>query len=183
MLKPYGKKSPQLGRGVFVAPNATVIGDVGLGDHSSVWFNTVVRGDVNYVRIGSYTNVQDSSVLHVTTEKFPLIIGDRVTIGHGCILHGCRIDRRCLIGMGAIVLDGAVIGEGSVVASGSVVLQGTVIPPRTLVAGVPAIKKKDVDAKVIEEIESSAVEYAELASRYLKKSARSQRTHRSQRTP
>lgn len=166
-MKPYGKKSPQLGRGVFVAPNATVIGEVVVGDRSSVWFNAVVRADVNYVRIGSLTNVQDSCVLHVTTKKFPLIIGDQVTIGHGCILHGCRIGNKCLIGMGAVVLDGAVIGEGSVVASGSIVLQGAVIPPRTLVAGVPAASKKEVGPEVLDEIERSALEYAELASSYL----------------
>lgn len=167
MLKSHGQKSPRADRGVFVASTATVIGDVSIGDHSSVWFNAVVRADVNYVRIGSYTNVQDSCVLHVTTGAFPLLIGDNVTIGHGCILHGCRIGHKCLIGMGAVVLDGAEIGDGSVVASGSVVLEGTKIPPRTLVAGVPAVKKKEVEAKALEEIERSAIEYAELASQYL----------------
>lgn len=171
MLKPYGKKLPQLGRNVFVASNATVIGDVSIGDFSSVWFNVVVRADVNYARIGSYSNVQDSCVLHVTTRKFPLLIGDKVTIGHGCILHGCRIGDKCLIGMGAMILDGAEIGEGSVVASGAVVLQGTRVPPRTLVAGIPAVKKKEVEEKTLEEIERSAIEYSQLASSYLEESS------------
>jgi len=167
LLKPYGQKSPQLGRGVFVASNATVIGEVSIGDFSSVWFNAVVRADVNYVRIGRYSNIQDSCVLHVTTEKSPVLIGDKVTVGHGCVLHGCRIGDRCLIGMGAVILDGAEIGEGCVVASGAVVLQGTRIPPRTLVAGIPAAKKKEVEEEVLREIERSAIEYAELASGYL----------------
>lgn len=171
MLKPFGQKSPRLGRGVFIAPTATIIGDVSIGDSSSVWFNTVVRADVNFVTIGSYSNVQDSCVIHVTTDKFPCQIGDRVTVGHGCILHGCKIRDECLIGMGAVILDGAEIGEGSVVASGSVVLQGTRIPPRTLVAGIPATKKKEIDEKTLEEIERSAIDYAELASDYLKQSS------------
>jgi carbonic anhydrase/acetyltransferase-like protein (isoleucine patch superfamily) len=167
LLKPYDQKSPQLGRGVFVAPNATLIGEVSIGDFSSVWFNAVVRADVNHVRIGRYSNIQDSCVLHVTTGEFPLVIGDKVTVGHGCILHGCRIGDMCLIGMGAVILDGAEIGESCVVASGSVVLQGTRVPPRTLVAGIPAAKKKEVDDKTLEEIERSAIEYAKLASDYL----------------
>jgi carbonic anhydrase/acetyltransferase-like protein (isoleucine patch superfamily) len=167
LLKPCGQKSPQLGRGVFVASNATVIGEVSIGDFSSVWFNAVVRADVNYVRIGRYSNIQDSCVLHVTAEKFPVLIGDNVTVGHGCVLHGCRIGDRCLIGMGAVILDGVEIGEGCVVASGAVVLQGTRIPARTLVAGIPAAKKKEVEEGVLQEIERSAIEYAKLASDYL----------------
>ena len=170
MLEPFGQKSPRLGRGVFVAPTATIIGDVSIGDSSSVWFSTIVRADVNFVTIGNDSNVQDSCVIHVTTDRFPVVIGDRVTVGHGCILHGCKIGNECLIGMGAVILDGAEIGEGYVVASGSVVLQGARIPPRTLVAGIPAVKKKEIDDKTLEGIVQSAAEYVELASEYLKKS-------------
>ena len=167
MLKPFGQKSPRFGRGVFVAPTAAIIGDVSIGDFSSVWFNAIIRGDVNFVTIGSNSNVQDASVIHVNTGKFPTVIGDRVTVGHGCIIHGCTIQDECLIGMGAVILDGAEIGEGSVVASGSVVLQGARIPPRTLVAGVPAVKKKEIDERTLEEIVRSAMDYVELANEYL----------------
>ncbi|KPJ59463.1 MAG: hypothetical protein AMJ46_11145 [Latescibacteria bacterium DG_63] len=168
MLGSYRGKTPQLGKDVFVAPNATIIGDVSIGDFSSVWFNAVVRGDDHYIRIGKYTNVQDSCVLHVTVDKFPLNIGDGVTIGHGCILHGSKLGDNCLVGMGAVLLDGAEIGEGCIIASGSVVLQGSRIQPGTLVAGIPAVRKKEVSKTALEEIRQSAVEYAELASRYLR---------------
>lgn len=166
MIVPYRDKTPRMGKDVFVAPGAAVIGDVTVGDSSSIWFNAVVRGDVNFVRIGDFTNVQDSCVLHVTTREFPLYIGNSVTIGHGCILHGCKIGNRCLIGMGAVILDGAEVGEGSLIASGSVVLQDAKIPPRTLVAGIPAVKKRDVDTDTLQMIERSAAEYVELARKY-----------------
>ncbi|UCF79375.1 MAG: gamma carbonic anhydrase family protein [Candidatus Eiseniibacteriota bacterium] len=166
MIGSYKGKTPRLGKGVFVAPNATVIGDVSIGDFSSIWFGAVVRGDDHFVRIGQYTNVQDGCVLHVTVDRFPLVIGDGVTIGHGCILHGSRLGNNCLIGMGAVIMDGAEIGEGCIVASGSVVLQGTRIEPGTLVAGIPAVKKKEVGEGALAEIRKSAAEYAELASWY-----------------
>jgi carbonic anhydrase/acetyltransferase-like protein (isoleucine patch superfamily) len=159
---------PRFGKDVFVAPNATVIGDVTIGDFSSVWFNAVLRGDDHYIRIGEHTNVQDSCVLHGTADRFPLNIGDGVTIGHGCVLHGCTLGDNCLVGMGAVVLDGAEIGEGCLIASGSVVLQGSRIEPGTLVAGIPAVKKKDVGKAVLEEIRQSAAEYTKLASWYRK---------------
>jgi len=167
MIVPYKGRTPRMGTGVFVAPGATVIGDVWIGDSSSVWFNAVIRGDVNFVRIGDSTNVQDSCVLHVATRDFPLYIGNGVTVGHGCVLHGCKIGNRCLIGMGAVILDGAEIGEGALIASGSVVLQGTSVPPRTLVAGIPAVRKRDVDADTLRMIEQSAADYVALAGDYL----------------
>jgi carbonic anhydrase/acetyltransferase-like protein (isoleucine patch superfamily) len=166
MLGPFKGKAPQFGKGVFIAPNATVIGDVRIGDFSSVWFNAVVRGDDHYIKIGQKTNVQDGCVLHGTADRFPLNIGDGVTVGHGCILHGCTIGDSCLIGMGAILLDGAEVGEGCIVASGSVVLEGSRIEPGTLVAGIPAVKKKEVGKAALEEIRHSAAEYAELAAWY-----------------
>jgi len=167
MIVPYKGTKPRMGTGVFVAPGATVIGDVWIGDFSSVWFNTVIRGDVNFVRIGDSTNVQDSCVLHVATRDFPLYVGNGVTVGHGCVLHGCKIGNRCLVGMGAVILDGVEVGEGSLIASGSVVLQGARIPPRTLVAGIPAAKKRDVDADTLLMIERSAEDYVALAKEYL----------------
>ncbi len=167
MIATYKGKTPRIGTGAFVAPTATVIGDVTIGDHSSVWHNVVIRGDVNFVRIGDSTNIQDSCVLHVAAQDFPLYIGNEVTVGHGCVLHGCKIGNRCLIGMGAVVLDGAEIGEGSLVASGSVVLQGARISPGTLVAGIPASRKRDVDADTLKMIEQSAADYVTLAKDYM----------------
>ena len=130
--------SPRVGRDVYIAPNATVLGDVELGDESSVWFGVVLRGDVFPIRLGARTNVQDNTVVHVTGGRAATIIGDDVTIGHLALLHGCRIGNRTLIGMGSIVLDNAVVGEECIVASGSLVAPNTQIPPRSLVMGRPA---------------------------------------------
>ena len=129
---------PTLGRDVFIAPNATVIGDVHLGAQSSVWFGTTIRGDVFPIRFGARTNVQDGSVVHVTGGKASTTVGDDVTIGHMALLHGCTVGSRCLIGMGSIVLDGAVIEDDCVVAAGSLVAPGARIPARSLVMGRPA---------------------------------------------
>jgi carbonic anhydrase/acetyltransferase-like protein (isoleucine patch superfamily) len=136
----YEHKSvrPTLGRDVFVAPNATVIGDVHLGDESSVWFGAVIRGDVFPIRFGARTNVQDGSVVHVTGGKAATAVGDDVTIGHMVLLHGCTIGSRCLVGMGSIVLDGAEIGDDCMIAAGSLVAPRTKVPPRSLVMGRPA---------------------------------------------
>ena len=122
MIYTYKNATPKLSKSVFVAPNAAVIGDVEIGEDSSVWFNSVIRGDVHQIRIGERTNIQDCSVLHVIYQKWALEIGDNVTVGHGAILHGCTISSNCLIGMGARVLDGARVGEFSLVAAGSLVL-------------------------------------------------------------
>jgi len=120
---PYQSMLPEIDDSVFIASGVKIIGNVRIGKNSSVWYNTVLRGDVNFIRIGELTNVQDCSMLHVTSETYPLIIGDKVTIGHSVTLHGCTVNNLCLIGMGAVVLDGAVVSEGSVVAAGAVVLQ------------------------------------------------------------
>lgn len=164
---PYREIYPKLGEEVFVAPGAWVIGDVVIGDRSSIWFNTVVRGDVHYIRIGSETNVQDNSILHVTEGRFPLEIGNRVTIGHRAIVHGCVVEDDCLIGMGAIILDGARIGRGSLVAAGSLVAPGTDIPPDSLVMGVPATMKKTVGEAERDLIRSSKEHYLQLSIDYL----------------
>ena len=164
---PYKNIYPDLGEQVFIAPGAWVIGDVVIGDRSSIWFNTVVRGDVHYIRIGSETNVQDNSILHVTGDKFPLEIGSRVTIGHRAIVHGCIIEDECLIGMGAIVLDGARIGRGSLIAAGSVVAPGTDIPPDSLVMGIPAAMKKNVGEAERVLISNSKEHYLQLSADYM----------------
>lgn len=128
--------APSVDQTAFVAPGVTLVGRVSLGRESSIWFNCVVRGDINSITIGNQTNIQDASLLHVT-HKHPLVIRDRVTVGHGAILHGCEVQSDCLIAMGAIVLDGAVIGEGSLVGAGSLVPPGMQIPPGSLVMGLP----------------------------------------------
>ena len=167
MIYTYKNANPKLPKSVFVAPNAAVIGDVEIGEDSSVWFNSVIRGDVHQIRIGERTNIQDGSVLHVTYQKWALEIGDNVTVGHGAILHGCTISSNCLIGMGARVLDGARVGEFSLVAAGSLVLQGDKVPSNSLVAGVPAIVKRTVTAAEVEQIKVSAERYVKYKDSYL----------------
>jgi carbonic anhydrase/acetyltransferase-like protein (isoleucine patch superfamily) len=138
MLKKYKGIGPRIHDTAYIVESADIVGDVEIGEDSSVWFGAVVRGDVHYVRIGARTNVQDNSVLHVTKDVFPLVIGSDVTIGHNVTLHGCVVKDRCLIGMGAIILDDAEIGEDSIVAAGALVTEGTKVPPGSLVMGMPA---------------------------------------------
>lgn len=168
MIMKYLGKQPKLGKEVFIAEGAKVIGDVTLGDHASVWFNAVVRGDVHYIKIGAYTNVQDNSVLHVTTSIAPLNIGKNVTVGHNVILHGCTIEDNCMIGSGAIIWDGAVIKEGSMVGAGAVVLAGFEAPPRSLILGTPAKFKKEIPEEQSNKIIELAVNYSQYAQNYLK---------------
>jgi carbonic anhydrase/acetyltransferase-like protein (isoleucine patch superfamily) len=142
IVEPYKGKKPELAPDVFVAQGAVIIGDVTIGAGSSIWYNTVVRGDVGSVTIGKNTNIQDLCLLHMNTGMSDVIVGDGVTVGHRVVLHGCTIEDRCLIGMGSVILDNAVVGAGSVVASGAVVTERTVVPPNSLVAGMPAKVKK-----------------------------------------
>ena len=137
-------KYPQFGAGTFVAPDATVIGEVTMGVDCSIWFGVKMRGDVNYIQIGDRTNIQDGTICHVTLNQWPLILGNDVTVGHGAILHGCIIHDEVLIGMGAKVLDGAEIGKGAIIAAGALVLEGMNVPEYTLVAGVPGKVKRDL---------------------------------------
>ncbi len=160
------RQEPETGKGVYVAPSATMLGRIEIGDFSSIWPNVSARGDVNWIKIGKRTNIQDNSVLHVTYDKHPLAIGDDVTVGHGCILHGCTIKDRCLIGMGSVVLDGAAIGPDAMVGAGSVVKQGEVVPSGTLYLGVPARFKRDLSDDEIAVILESAKEYAAFAAEY-----------------
>ena len=160
-LFPYLNTFPKLGKNVFLASGVKVIGDVEIGDDSSIWYNSVVRGDVHYIKIGKGTNIQDLSMLHVTNGKFPLNIGDNVTIGHSVTLHGCTLMNLCLIGMGAIVLDGATIDENSMVAAGAVVRQDFIVPSGKLVAGVPAKIIRELTQDEINEFKKSAERYKE----------------------
>jgi carbonic anhydrase/acetyltransferase-like protein (isoleucine patch superfamily) len=155
----YQERIPNLHPSVFVAEGAKIIGDVEIEENSSIWFNTVVRGDVHRIRIGSHTNVQDNSVLHVTSKTAPLLIGSNVTIGHSVVLHGCTIEENCLIGMGSVVLDGAYIHRNSIVAAGSLVLEGFDIPEGLLVAGVPAKVKRPLTNEEKRAIQQSADNY------------------------
>lgn len=167
MILPYKNITPKLARGVFVAPNATIIGDVEIGEACSIWFNTVIRGDVNCIRIGRKTNIQDLCMCHVTLDKWPLYIGEGVTLGHGAIVHGCVIGDYCLIGMGATVLDGARIGPQTIVAAGALVREGFVAPEHTLVAGVPAEVKRELRQSEIENLFASAERYMRYKDEYL----------------
>lgn len=144
--------TPQIGKDCFLAENATIIGDIIMGDGCSVWFNAVLRGDVNSIRIGNHVNIQDGSVLHTLYQKSVVEIGDYVSIGHNVVVHGAKIDNYALIGMGATLLDHAEVGEGAIVAAGSVVLSNTKIPPYTLWAGVPAKFVKNVEPEQTNEI-------------------------------
>ena len=140
---------PVIGDDCFIAPNATIVGDVIMGSQCSVWFNAVIRGDVNSIRMGNKVNVQDGAVIHCTFEKTKAIIGNNVSIGHNAIVHGCVIDDNVLIGMGSIVMDNAKIGSNSIIAAGAVVLENTVVEPGSIYAGVPAKKVKDISKDLI----------------------------------
>lgn len=150
---------PQFGENCWLAENATVVGDVIMGEHCTVWFNAVVRGDVNVIRIGDYSNVQDGAVIHCTYQKNGTYIGNYVSIAHNAIVHGCVIEDHVLIGMGSIVMDGAVIGEGSIVAAGAIVTQNTIVPPGTIYAGNPAKYLKDVSPELNAAIDRTANNY------------------------
>lgn len=141
--------TPQFGENCFIAPNATVVGDVIIGNDCSIWFNAVVRGDVNSIRIGNKVNIQDGAVIHCTYEKTTVHLGNNVSVGHNAIVHGCKVSDNVLIGMGAIVMDNCEIGSNSIVAAGAVVTEGTVVPPGCIFAGVPAKKVKDVSQELI----------------------------------
>jgi len=166
-LLPHHGAVPRVHPSAFVAPGAHVIGEVDLGMASSVWFNVVLRGDINRIAVGERTNIQDGSVVHVT-HALPALIGSDVTVGHMAMIHGCKVEDACLIGMNAILLDGARVGPGSLVAAGSVVREGFVVPPGMLAAGVPARLVRELSAAEREEILRSAVQYVEYARSFQK---------------
>lgn len=149
MIRPFQGKHPQIHETAFIEESAQIIGDVVIGEQSSVWFNAVVRGDCYYIRIGDRTNVQDGTVIHVHNGRHATILEDEVTVGHNATLHGCHVERGCLIGMGSIVMDEVRVGEYSLVAAGALLSPGTIIPPRSLVMGVPArVKRALTDEEV-----------------------------------
>jgi gamma-carbonic anhydrase len=168
MIRGYKDKFPSIEAGVYVDESAQIIGDVVIGANSSVWFNSVVRGDVYYIRIGECSNIQDLCCVHVTRDRNPTIIGDYVTVGHGAILHGCSIESHCLIGMGAIVMDRAKVGQGTIVGAGSLVAQGLQVPPRSLVMGSPARIIRELSAEEVTSIDQYAKNYLMYKENYLK---------------
>jgi carbonic anhydrase/acetyltransferase-like protein (isoleucine patch superfamily) len=152
--------SPQIPADCFVAPNATIVGDVIMGTECSIWFNAVIRGDVNSIRLGNKVNVQDGACIHCTYQKTKAIIGNNVSIGHNAIVHGCTVEENVLIGMGAIVMDNVHIGKNSIIAAGAVVLEGTKVPEGSIFAGVPAKKVKDISPELLSgEVERIANNY------------------------
>ncbi|MBU0561034.1 MAG: gamma carbonic anhydrase family protein [Bacteroidetes bacterium] len=158
-LFPYLDFFPKIDKTVFLASGVKIIGDVEIGEFSSVWYNSVIRGDVHYIKIGSYTNIQDCSMLHVTNGKYPLNIGSKVTIGHSVTLHGCTLHDLSLIGMGAVLLDGSIVESNAMVAAGTVVKQNFIVPAGTLVAGVPGKIIRDLSDEEILEFDISAIRY------------------------
>ena len=172
MIRSFQGIKPTIPKSCFIEETAVVLGDVVIGEESSLWFHAVVRGDVHYIRIGSRTNIQDLCMLHVTHDTYPLIIGDDVTVGHHVVLHGCTVKDRVLIGMGAIIMDGAVIGEDSVVGAGALVIEGTVVPPKSLILGSPAKVKRPVTEQELAWIRESAQNYMKYARQYMTDPAR-----------
>lgn len=165
VILPVNGVSPQLGRDCFVAPNATLVGQITAGDQCSFWFGAVVRGDVNTITMGNRVNVQDNATIHATYQKHATTIGNDVSIGHNAIVHGCTLHDRVLVGMGAIVMDGCVVESNSIIAAGAVLLEGTYVPAGSIYAGVPAKKVKDISQELISgEIERIAGNYLKYSS-------------------
>jgi len=174
MIIPYAKITPKIEKNVFVAPSADVIGDVKIGENSSIWFGAVIRGDVNSIHIGKNTSIQDLSMVHVThytkedrSDGHSTYIGDNVTVGHRVMLHGCVIGNACLIGMSATILDGAIIGQESLVGAGSLVTQNKIFPPRSLIMGSPAKVIRELSDKEVESLYLSANNYVKFKDSYL----------------
>lgn len=167
MIRTYQGVRPTIAESAFIEETAAVIGDVVIGEESSVWFNTVIRGDVHCIRIGNRTNIQDLCVIHVSHDTYSTVLGDDVTVGHRVVLHGCTIKDRVLIGMGAIIMDGAVIGEDCVVGAGALVTEQTVVPPKSLILGAPAKVKRAVTDEELAWIKESAQNYVGYAKQYL----------------
>ena len=167
IIKELNEHMPQFGKDCYLAENSVVVGDVVMGDQCSVWFNAVIRGDVNYIRMGSKVNIQDGAVVHCTYEKYPTNIGNNVSVGHNAIVHGCTIHDNVLVGMGAIVMDNCVVESNTIIAAGAVVTQGTHVESGTIYAGVPAKKVKDIGQELISgQIERIAENYIKYSGWY-----------------
>jgi carbonic anhydrase/acetyltransferase-like protein (isoleucine patch superfamily) len=159
MILPHHGRWPEIHETAFVAPSADVVGEVTLGEHSSLWFQVVVRGDVNWIKIGNRTNIQDHSCLHVTRKKSPLEIGNEVTVGHRVMLHGCKLGNRILVGMGAILMDDVVVEDDCIIGAGSLLTQGTYVPKNSLVLGSPAKVVRSLNEKELAFLKISAENY------------------------
>ena len=169
MTRSFLNKQPVVHETAFVADDAIVIGDVEIGEESSIWFGSILRGDVNFIRIGARTNIQDGTIIHVDSHDHPTILEDNITVGHRVMLHGCYVESGCLIGIGAILLDGVRIGRDSLVAAGSLVTPGTVIPPRSLVMGAPARVKRTLTDEELSGLTASWQNYVKLSREYLRR--------------
>ncbi len=170
MIKRFQDKTPKIHERAFVAENAVIIGDVEIGANASIWYNCVVRGDVNYIRIGDGTNIQDGTIIHVSRgNDFPTIIDHNVTVGHSATIHGCYIETGSLIGIGAIILDGARIGQNSLIAAGSLVTPNTVVPERSFVMGTPARIKRELSDEEVGDLQNFWQNYIKLSEIYLEK--------------
>ncbi len=167
MIRTFQGIKPTIADNAFIEETAVVIGDVVVGDDSSVWFNAVIRGDVHYIRIGSRTNIQDLCVVHVTHDTYPTILGDDVTVGHHVVLHGCTIKDRVLVGMGATIMDGALIREDCIVGARALVTERTTVPPKSLIVGSPAKVKRPVTNEELAWIRESAQNYVRYSRQYL----------------
>jgi len=165
-IRSYRGKHPQVAASAYIDQASVIIGDVVIGEDSSVWPLCVIRGDVNYIRIGARTNIQDGSILHVMKDEYPLILGDDITVGHAVTLHGCTVESRCLIGMRATILNGVVIGEGSIIAAGTLLTERTTIPPRSLVIGAPGKVRRTLTAIDQSTIDMYARRYVEYKNIY-----------------
>ncbi len=162
MIQRFKQKAPELGQDVFIAPNAVLLGNVKIGEQSSIWYGVTIRGDVNSIRIGKKTNIQDGCVVHVTGTQ-STTVGDSVTAGHGAIIHGCKIGNLCLVGIGAVILEGSELGEGCVVAAGSLIPPNKFFPERSFIIGTPALIKRSVTDEEYEWIRHSAEHYLDVA--------------------
>lgn len=166
VIREFNNIRPRIHETAFVTDDAIVIGDVEIGAEASIWFGSIVRGDVNYIRIGDRTNIQDACVIHVSSNEHATILEDEITVGHRVTLHGCYVETGCLIGIGSIILDGARIGRNSLVAAGCLVTPGTVIPPESLVMGAPAKVKRQLGPEDLEKLSGSWKNYVDLSRRY-----------------
>ena len=166
MIKPFKNIHPKIHETAFVTDDAIVIGDVEIGEDASVWFGSIIRGDVNFIRIGARTNIQDMTMIHVSSKTHSTVLEEEITVGHNVTLHGCYVERGCLIGIGAILLDGVRIGRNSLVAAGSLLTPGTQIPPNSLVMGSPAKVKRELNTDELAYLEKSWRNYVELKKHY-----------------
>ncbi len=166
MIISYSEKQPRIHESAFVAETAVIIGDVEIGHQASIWFGSILRGDVNYIRIGDRTNIQDGTVVHVSSETHPTVLENDITVGHRVTLHGCYVETGCLIGIGAILLDGVTVGRNSLVAAGSLLTPGSVIPPRSMVMGSPAKVTRELTDDEVASIGRNVASYVELSAKY-----------------